>query len=237
MPSLKKDRFLDGVLSYIKFYPDRADIRSELEGHILDKRDDYIREGYDKETAENMSINDMGDTKMIGIELNKQHNPLLGWVWMITNGIVILLIISTIFNIGSIIKNSFSNKNSLTIDIPKSDIVYRMDIDKEVKIDDTVIKFKELIYEENGDMHILYEYYNTKLWGTGWTLGSIGNITDNLGNEYPAMGYSEETGRIKSKGLYRVDNFSKEADTLIINYYNYNRRYRVEIPLKEGADN
>ena len=235
MPSPKKDQFLEEVLSHIKFHPDRADIRSELECHILDKTEEYIRQGYDKETAEHMSINDLGDAKVIGVELNKQHNPLLGWIWMITNVIAVLFTIFTILGIGITIIDSLSS-NDWIGEIPKSDIVYKLDIDEKVKLDDTIIHFTNIIYELNGDMDIFYEYYDTKLWGTGWSLGSIGNITDNLGNEYPTGG-GGETGGIKSKGIYTVNNFSREADILIISYDNYNRKYRVEIPLKEGVNN
>lgn len=234
MPSPKKEKFLEEVISYIKFPFDRDDIKLELEDHISEKIDNYIEQGYDKETAEQQSVSDMGDPKEIGIELNKQHNPFIGWVWKVTNVMVVLFAIWHIYVLGGTLVISLFSNNPFG-DIPKSDIVYEIKVDKKVKLDDTIIHFTDVIYEENGDMNIFYEYYDTKLWGTGWSLGSIGNITDNLGNEY--FGGGSGGGGIKSKYRHTIKDFSKEADILIINYDNYNRKYRVEIPLKDGDDN
>lgn len=235
MPWCKKEEFLQEVLSHIKFSFDRDDIKSELDSHIIEKTDCYIEEGYDLETAEQMSIRDMGDPKEIGVELNKEHNPVIGWIWRITNGILILFLVFNIFVIGVPFIFSLFTSNSINR-IPKSDIVYRIDVNEKVKIDDRVIHFKSVIYEKNGNMHIFYEDYDTRLWGRGWSLGTIGKISDNLGNEYFG-GSGGSSGGIKSKSVRRLRNFSPEADTLIISYDYYNRQYRVEIPLQAGDDN
>lgn len=235
MPLPKKDKFLEEVLIYIKFPFDRDDIKSEIECHILDKIDYYTKQGYDKKTAEQLAINDMGDAKEIGIELNKQHNPVLGWVWKITNVMVVLFTIWNIYIIGAPFISSFFISDPIN-DIPKSNIVYKIDIDEKVQLDDTIIHFTNIVYEQNRDMNIFYEYYDTKLWGNGWSMGTIGNITDNLGNSYMS-GSGYVSGGIKSKGRKTLRDFSKDANTLIISYDNYNREYRVEIPLQVGDDN
>jgi hypothetical protein len=235
MLSHKSEAYLKDILSYVKFPFDRADIKSELENHISDKIDYYTEQGYNMEEAEQLSITDMGDAKEIGIELNKQHNPILGWLWKITNIMVVLFALLSIFYIGVPFVHSLFNRNPIK-DIPKSNIVYKIDIDKEVKVDDMIIHFTNVVYEKNGDMNIFYEYYDTKLWGMGWSLSSIGEVTDNLGNRY-FEGAGGSYGGIKSKGRSTISNFSKEADTLIINYDSYNRKYKVEIPLKAGENN
>jgi len=235
MPSPKKEKFLEEVLSYIKFPFDRDDIKSELEYHIIDKIDYYTEQGYDKETAEELAINNMGNAQEIGIELNKQHNPFIGWVWNITNIMVVLFGILSIFIIGIPFLSSLFNSNPIN-DIPKSDIVYKIDVDEKVKIDDTVIHFTNVVYEKKGDMNIIYEYYDTKLLGTGWTLGTIGTISDNLGNTY-FNGSGGSSGGIKTKAIRTVENFAQEANTLIISYDFYNRKYKVEIPLQVGDNN
>lgn len=234
MPSLRKDEFLREVLSYIKFPFDREDIKAELENHIIDKIDDYAEQGYDRETAEQLSISDMGNAEEIGIELNKQHNPFLGWLWKITNVMVLLFAIWNIYVIGAPIVLNLFPSNPLN-DIPRSDIVYKIDVDKKVRLDDTVIHFTTIVYEKNGDMNILYESYDTRLWGTGWNIGTIGSITDNLGNAY-YTGSVSSSGGIVSKYMNTVKNFSREADMLIISYDNYNRIYKIEIPLQVGVN-
>jgi hypothetical protein len=235
MLSPKSDKFLKDILSYVKFPFDRNDIRLELEDHISDKVDYYMEQGYDKEKAEQLSINDMGDAKEIGIRLNKQHNPILGWIWKITNVTVGLTVILSIFYIVVPTFSSLFTRNFIN-EIPKTNIVYKIDVDKEVKIDDRVIRFTNVVYEKNGDMNVFYEHYDTRLWGMGWSFGNIGEITDNLGNTYWS-GSGSQNGGIKSKGRRTVNNFSREADKLIISYDNYNRKYRVEIPLKVGENN
>lgn len=232
MPLFKVHEFLNDVLFYVKFPFGKNDIRLELENHILDKIDEYEEEGYDRETAEQLAINDMGDSEEIGRELNKEHNPFLGWVLVVSNVLVgIFLMLSIVVVVFPVIGN-LGGRN-LVSQIPKEDIAYQIDIDETIKIDDTVIHFTNVIYEKNQVMNIFYEYYDTRLWGTGWSIGGLGEIKDNLGNTYFA-GSGSNTGGFKTKAWRSVENFSKDADTLIIDYDFYNRKHRVEIPLKVG---
>lgn len=235
MLSPKGEEFLDDVLSFIKFPFDRATIRQELESHLQDKFEDYIEQGYDEETAEQLSVSNMGDAKTIGTELNREHNPFLGWLWVLTRYAVILLIIVNVFLVGvSVVMPLF--RSNLINRIPKSNIVYNIKVDKKVGLDDTVIHFTNVILEKDGQLDIFYDYYDTKLWGTGWSLGDIGTISDDLGNVYRSGSGSGQPGII-SQNRRTVDHFSSEANILIISYDNFNRKYRVEIPLKAGDRN
>ena len=235
MNLLKSDKFINEVISYIKFPFDREDIRKELEDHILDKMEYYDSRGIDKVTAEELTLRDMGNPKEIGIALNREHNFVLGWIYKITNALVTIFLIITVFTAGiSLISTIFSGNPAKHIS--KEDIVYDIKVNEKVKIDDRVIKFKNVIYEKNGDMNIVYEYYDTKLLGMGWSLGHIGTIKDNLGNEY-FEGSGSSSGGIITKGVETMNDFSSEADTLIIEYDMYNRYYKVEIPLKVGDSN
>lgn len=230
-----KEKFLKEVLSQVKFKYDRHDIGTELEAHIQDKIDYYTDIGYDMDKAEELSVNDMGDAKEIGKELNKQHNPFIGWIWRITNVLLVFSVIISIFVTGlSVIASLITSNPANGID--KSNIAYKIDIDEKVKVDDTVIHFTDIIYEKNGDLSIIYNYYDTRLWGTGWSHGTMGEISDNLGNRY-VNGSGLSSGGIIERHRRTVDNFSKDADTLIITYDYYNRYYRLEIPLKAGVYN
>lgn len=232
MLSPKSEIFLKEILTYVKFAYDRTEIRIELESHLSDKIEYYMEQGYDTETSEEFSIHDMGDAKEIGMELNKQHNPILGWLWRITNVIASLLII--IFCFIFILFNSSLFQGNLIDTISKSEIVYKIDLKERVKIDDRVIRFTNVIYEKNGDMNIFYESYT--LGGAWWNFGYLGEISDDLGNKYMSSS-GQQSGGFISKGVLTLDQFSKAADRLIISYDRYNRKYRVEIPLKEGGNN
>lgn len=135
-------------MSYIKFPFDRDDIKKELGNHILDKMESYNEQGYDIEKAEELSINDMGNAKEIGIELNKQHNPIIGWVWKITNVLVVLSLIFTLFGVVLPLSGLLLGPG-LSDNISESDIVYEVDVDERVKIDDRVINIKGYDSDDN----------------------------------------------------------------------------------------
>lgn len=235
MPSPKVEKFLNSIISYVKFPFDREDIKRELHNHILDRMDDYIEQGMDEETAEQLTLKDMGDAKEIGVALNKEHHPMIGWIWAITNAMVILFGLWVFFFAIFPILSGILPRN-LVREIPKSDIEYKIDIDEEVRLDDRVIHFTDLVYEKNGDMNLFYESYGTTLRELGWGIGTIGEISDNLGNTY-FDGSGTSIGGIKAKSRRTIENFSKKADTLIITYDYSDRYYQVEVPLKEGEQN
>lgn len=234
MLSPEINKFLTEIISYVKFKFDRDNIRRELENHILDKIEDYIDQGYDEETAEQLSIHNMGDAKEIGMELNKQHNPIIGWIWRITNSIAMFTV--TIFGLFCILFMSSLFQGSLINDIPKSNIVYKLDLNEKVRMDDRVIHFTNVVYEKNGNMNIFYKTYYVGLRGSGWSIGFLGEITDNLDNKYMSRS-GQEKGGVVHKGVWTIDHFSEDATMLIISYDMYNRNFKVEIPLKEGEYN
>lgn len=231
----KTEEFLENILSYIKFSFDKDEIKSELNHHMMDKIEYYIEVGYDKEKAEELSINDMGDPKVIGVELNKQHNPIIGWIWGITHVMVVLFMIINIFTVGIMVLLATFSRNPIR-DIPRENIVYRIDLNEKVRIDDRVIKFTNVIYDKKGDLHIFYRYYDKRFWDTGWSFGSLGIIKDELGNEY-SSGSGSGGGSILSKCRRTLRDFPKDAKTLIIDYDRYNRKYMVKVLLKVGENN
>lgn len=235
MAGLDKKGFLGEVLSYIRFPFDREEIRIELESHIEERIGDYRREGYDQQTAEKLAVDGMGNAKEIGVELNKQHNPLLGWLWWGTNMMIFLMgtWIVLIVIVPALI--SFLDGRSFD-EIPKPSIVYTVDINESVQIDDRVIRFSKVIYDKEENLHIFYETYDIRLWGAGWSFDNIGMITDDLGNIY-ATGSGGAIGGFKSKGRRTVRNFSQEASIVIITYDQFNRKYQVKVPLKAGDQN
>lgn len=230
----KVEEFLEEIISYIKFVFDRDEIRLELKDHMMDKIEYYMESGYDGEEAEGLTIKDMGDPKEIGVELDKQHNPIIGWIWRITHIALILIMIVNIFILVPIgLLTIFSSNNIRSI--PKEDIAYRIDLNEKVQIDNRVIKFTNLIYEKNGNMNIFYKAYEKGSLGSGWS-GGMGTVTDDLGTKY--MGYSgSSSAGLITKARRTIKDFSQNANTLIINYDQYNRKYRIEIPLKTGEKN
>lgn len=232
MSFYKAQDFVEEIVSHVKFTFDRDEISMELNDHMLDKIDHYIEKGYEEKEAEKLAINHMGDPKEIGLQLNKQHNPILGWIWAITNIGVRILITLSIFIVGINILSMIFTDSGVK-GIAEENIIYRIDINEKVQIDDRVIKFTNIIYEKNGDMNIFYKDYEKSFFGRPDSFEWIGYIKDDLGNEY---GYRSRStsGGIVSKSRRVIKDFSQDANTLIIDYNEYNRKYTVEIPLKIG---
>ena len=83
--------WLDTAVSGIRFKPDRAAVRAELEGHLEDKTADLHRIFPDipEEEARARALNSMGDPEEIKTELARVHKAWLAYLWAISRNIVI----------------------------------------------------------------------------------------------------------------------------------------------------
>lgn len=228
-----KESYLKEVLSQVKFSFDHEFIDIELRGHLEERVEEYISERYAPKEAEIMALENFGDPKEIGKALNKEHNPIVGWLLYVSNGLLLVaclyLLINILIPMGMSVFGGDASKSIL-----KEDILYTIEVGEKVKIDDRVIHIKELIYEKSGRMNIIYTDMDTKLFGRGWSFGQLGTITDEHGRQY-FDGSSFASNGVISKGRRSLDDFPMDAEMLIIEYDNYNRYYKVEIPLKVGA--
>lgn len=81
--------FLDGVCKEIKYESVRKPISEELESHIQEIKEDYIKlEGLEENVAEEKAIKQMGEPNEIGKKLNKIHRPKFDWKLMILVGVL-----------------------------------------------------------------------------------------------------------------------------------------------------
>lgn len=67
------------VMREIHFAPDRKKIRQELLEHMEDRMEEYLEQ---ETAAEARVLASMGDPVEVGRELNRQHKPWLGWLWL-----------------------------------------------------------------------------------------------------------------------------------------------------------
>lgn len=227
-----KESYLEEVLSQVKFSFDREFIDKELRSHLEDRMEDYISEGYSAIEAEKMALENFGDPKEIGKALNKEHNPIIGWLLYISNGLLYVACLYLIFNIMIPFGMSLFSRDP-SKDIPKDDVLYTIEVNEKVRIDDRIIKIEKLIYDKNGDLSIIFSDLDLGLGGWGWGSSNLGVITDDTGKDYfGGSGYS--SGGFLSRSRWTVHGFPKEAKVLRIEYDNYNRYYKFEIPLQAG---
>lgn len=81
--------FLENVCNEIKYKPIREDISEELSLHIQEQKEEYIKEGFGNEIAEEKAVSNMGEAQEIGKKLNKIHKPKFDW--MLTLLVAILI--------------------------------------------------------------------------------------------------------------------------------------------------
>lgn len=99
------DAWRDAVLEQVRFWPDRERIGQELTEHWEDHREDLLRVGYPEDEAEARTLAAMGDPAAVGKALDREHSPLLGWLWELSRwavGIAVVLLAVDIFAIGSV---------------------------------------------------------------------------------------------------------------------------------------
>lgn len=76
---LKVKEFLNNVCKEIKYKPARKPIFEELGSHIDEIKYENICQGLSENQAEEIAVEQMGDSKQIGKRLNKIHRPKLDW--------------------------------------------------------------------------------------------------------------------------------------------------------------
>ncbi|MCI6276899.1 MAG: permease prefix domain 1-containing protein [Clostridium sp.] len=233
MPWRKEiEEYLDEICSHVKYKRDRQAIREEIGAHINERIWDLKHDGLNEEEAVARAIESMGDADSIGISLNKVHNPILGWIFYITNmaaklviGLVIVLF--TVSLISEI--EPFKPGNS------KDEIVYEKKLNLKGKIDDTGVKFKKVILYKDGDVWIELLQYPTTLsaLNNNSILWGFEAYTDD-GEIVESKSGSERGGMFYNRSAISFN--AKNSEKIVLDYDKYNRKMRVEIPLTGEED-
>jgi len=72
--------FLDSVCKFVNCKEAHPEIRDELSMHIEDLQAELIGKGYSEISALDTAITAMGESSVIGSQLNKQHKPRFDWL-------------------------------------------------------------------------------------------------------------------------------------------------------------
>ena len=239
-PSPAVKEFINKVVKRVHFFPDRHDIELELAAHIEDSIL-FLQEegGLSQEEAEKAALERMGDAVEIGIALNRQHNPVLGYIWYFSRIIAVLLCIIVIFqSIPMLLVSGWAILFDHPIrDIPKESIVRHVKPNELIKLDSRRIRITDVIQTEDGNLHVLYSSYNLSFSGLhGWSSSGLGIFKDEDGETYFNGGGRSSAG-IYSRARRSLDNFPFEKEKLIIERDYAGRYYKVEIPLGEVVNN
>jgi len=103
--------YLQSVRKHIWYVFDRDSIEQELAEHLQDSMDVLREVGYSKEEAENLAVNRMGSPDEVGKQLNKEHHPVLGYAWLAS---VVLLILLAVPVLGSVCHDIYMGLKTIT---------------------------------------------------------------------------------------------------------------------------
>ena len=81
--------FLEKVCDEIKYKPIRKDISEELELHIQEQKEEFVKDGMSNSKAEEKAVLNMGEATEIGKKLDKIHRPKLDWILLLLVAILI----------------------------------------------------------------------------------------------------------------------------------------------------
>lgn len=93
---MNRREWYERVFAQIRFKPDHPAIWKELKGHLDDKRDALIADGFSSGEANRRSLEAMGDPEELGRQLDAAHKPLLGWLWKVSGWLVLAALIAVL---------------------------------------------------------------------------------------------------------------------------------------------
>ena len=101
------------VLKQVKFIFDHRSIRRELNSHIQDLIDEHNWNNLPEEELI-LKINDeMGDPIDLGKSLNQVHKPLLGYAWIISKSIFVIVVFASTLNFISLVDRTAYQKPNI----------------------------------------------------------------------------------------------------------------------------
>ena len=180
----------------------------------------------------------MGDSDEIGKELDKEHKPWIGWLWVATRFVAVMFFVMAIGEAVSFGVSAFGfifDDNEYSSD---GALVYEMDIDESFRLDDDTITLEELKYYDNGDMVVKYKRMrDLDSDAVDWSFSlHAANFTDENGTRYLGGGGYSRGSVLGEVGFLTINDFPYESDMLILDHKYNGRTMYAEIPLYEAKE-
>ena len=175
---MNKKEYLNIVRKEIKYVFDRDRIEQELSEHLQDSILDLTLEGYSYEEAEKQAIAQMGDPIEIGQLLNKEHHPLIGYLYKITQVIMVLILLCCLIpGLYFVIELKNMSVPQQTQCVEKIVLDYKVELPGHKFIFDNICIDRNGCYKLTYRCFIKYSYSRSK-WGDN--IQSIKDTNNNL---------------------------------------------------------
>ena len=171
--------YLNELTAQVKFTIDHNDIKREYREHMEDKLEFLMDCGMEEERAAKTVLEEMGDPVSLGKELNKIHNPLVGWTCFVVKMVAIIITVAFIFFYGmSLIVLGFSKIEDIFVSYPMyrddgtivqihGEEIFRYEVDETFECDGAQLYIKELRRYEDGTAVLWYKTITPKIIGRG----------------------------------------------------------------------
>lgn len=87
----KITEYLEAVRQQIRWKRAQSPVLEEINNHIADQKDAFIREGLTEEEATDKAIVEMGDPIVVGEQLDRAHRPRPDWPLLVMTAAMLLL--------------------------------------------------------------------------------------------------------------------------------------------------
>ncbi|MBR3840100.1 MAG: hypothetical protein IKM20_03075 [Erysipelotrichales bacterium] len=204
---MNKQEYLNVVRKQIHFFLDRDSIEEELSSHLSESIADLMDEGLPKDEAEQLAVKQMGDPIEVGKQLNQEHHPVLGYLWLASNVVLALLAVPTIV---TLISFAYGAYNMLTPAV-MGNAVEIVSVNYERITPTHRIQIDNVCVNEEGRYYLTYRAWtNWEYSRAGWSTDSIRVINDD-GTYLGGSSYSSSS----FLGKYGYTSFEMPSDGII----------------------
>ena len=163
---MKKQEFLSIVRKQIRFVFDRDKIENELKQHLADSIEELIEEGFSWEDAEHIAVEQMGNPKEVGQLLNKEHNPILGYLWTISRVVLCIFVCRIAIQLGMI---TFSLITTMKPYVPKYS-VESYAVNLEMDLPTHRVKIDNICLNESNQYFLTFRAWTKREYSrAGWS--------------------------------------------------------------------
>ena len=162
----EKRKFINSILSQVRFSWDHEEIENELDEHLCEAQNFMMEKGFSAADAEAEAIRRMGTAEKIGQLLDKAHNPWLGRLWILTNVILALVLVSFVLNMWQFHKiedekypfhwRPADNEAVLSM-YEEEEIVFHVKCNEELNLENYRIRFTDVLCFYNDSTSIYTE--------------------------------------------------------------------------------
>lgn len=221
---MKRAEFLQTVRKEIHYIFARNAIEKELEQHINESIEDMIADGMYFDEAEELAVLQMGDAKEIGHELNKVHNPLMGYLIMFTRCMIVLMLLPILFDLKSVVYSV----SYMFFPLERTEYEQKQELDVILETPVHYVKFDDLYFLEDEECVITYRTYQ-RIWKNRTRNSFSYKVLDENG-EYIL---SSSSGTIA--GITSINELWFEKDGMSSIFIHSEDGQVLEISLEEGS--